>query len=543
MAQKTVYIGKYKIQSLVAKGGMGAVYKAIHPTLKREIILKKLTIRSAQFIERFRREAQIMMDFKHENIVTVWDHFKEGASYYIVLEYIDGCSLAELIKREGALPSSLALYLLLHIARALKYAHDRGVIHRDIKPANVLLSRSGEIKLADFGIAAREDASDKDLTQEGTALGTPSYMPPEQFEGTKQVDKSADIYALGVLLYEICSGERPFPASFTPETIIKIQKGRYTSLKKLAPRTDPLVHRLIKKMIQPKKKKRYQDLGPIIKLLLRELNADKRKECARHLHALMNHRPFTPAKKKKRQSRTVKKNTFLVLALFAIITFGFFAIFFDALKAQLRPSHYGIFRIELNHKRENKNLNSPLRATLYSEKEGTLNRLKTIKVPSIWDNISQTFVSKKKDREALLRSASIYLPRGAYRLKLELGNSVLWDSWLQESISEKRMENKRPCNLRSYYFKPALPKPITFHFSILDALDGKDLHKEATVRIQNKDGNWLDYKKIPEEDYLSGEVYKIRFEAAGYNTQIFSLLIEKEQTEVEIRAALYPNDS
>src|SRR5512138_1929577 len=223
MAEKAeVEIGKYKIIGLLAKGGMGAVYKAKHPTLNRTVILKKLTVRgNPQFIERFKREAKIMMDFKHDNIVTVYDHFKEGNSYYIVLEYVDGFSLDELIKRERALPSVLAMYIFLEICEALKYAHDSGVIHRDIKPANVLISRSGQVKLVDFGIAAYEEEEERGeaLTAHGMTLGTPSYMPPEQFEDTKSVDKCADVYAMGVVLYEMVTGKKPFPGNFAPDTI------------------------------------------------------------------------------------------------------------------------------------------------------------------------------------------------------------------------------------------------------------------------------------------------------------------------------------
>ena len=148
MAKQPDKIDKYNEVSLIARGGMGAVYKAVHPTLNRPVILKKLTLRGqSSFAERFKREARILMDFRHDDIVTVFDHFKQGSSYYIVMEYVEGSSLEELLREHRYLDSLVCAYIVFHSARALAYAHDRGVIHRDIKPANILISREGAIKL------------------------------------------------------------------------------------------------------------------------------------------------------------------------------------------------------------------------------------------------------------------------------------------------------------------------------------------------------------------------------------------------------------
>ncbi|MCG8481204.1 MAG: serine/threonine protein kinase, partial [Spirochaetales bacterium] len=212
MAKTVESIGKYKVLSRLAQGGMGAVYTARHPTLERTVIIKKLTLRgNADIRERFRREAQIMMDLRNDAIVDVYDHFREGSSYYIVLEYVDGMSLDALIRQRRYLPNAIALLILREVCRALAYAHDKGVVHRDIKPANILISNEGEVKLVDFGIATIHGGDEEsDLTRDGMTLGTPSYMAPEQFRNTRSVDKRADIYSLGCVGYWLLTGHTVF---------------------------------------------------------------------------------------------------------------------------------------------------------------------------------------------------------------------------------------------------------------------------------------------------------------------------------------------
>ncbi|MCD6398141.1 MAG: serine/threonine protein kinase, partial [Spirochaetaceae bacterium] len=266
MAKLPENIGKYRIESLIAKGGMGSVYKAIHPTLNRPVIIKKLTLRGRKDIaERFKREARILMDFRHEGVVNMYDHFKIGSSYYIVLEYVDGAALDSIIKKQRYLDNGVAGYILYHAAQSLFYAHEKKVIHRDIKPANLLLSKTGEVKLVDFGIAVSDGDSEEGLTREGMTLGTPGYMAPEQFSNTKNVDLRADIYSLGVLVYEMLTGKKPFPGGFSPELVLKIQKGKYPNPRKFNPHIHPVLLRFIKKSMKAGSDRRYQNLLPVIR--------------------------------------------------------------------------------------------------------------------------------------------------------------------------------------------------------------------------------------------------------------------------------------
>lgn len=270
MAIQPDFIGKYKIQSVLAVGGMGTVYKATHPSLKREVIIKKLTLRNSggTIRERFKREAQILLDLSSPYIVRMFDYFSEGRSDYIVLEFVDGMSLDKLIDKQVALPSQLALLITLDACYGLKSAHAKGIVHRDIKPGNILISKRAEIKLADFGIASGEKEEEilareakmgllgksnsfdanKAITQVGVTLGTPAYMSPEQLDDSSSVDLKADIYSMGIMLYEMLTGSKPYPGDMAPETINKIKKGQYIPPEKLD-KTIPLVARKIVKKI------------------------------------------------------------------------------------------------------------------------------------------------------------------------------------------------------------------------------------------------------------------------------------------------------
>lgn len=541
MAEEPVFIGKYRLLNLVAKGGMGAVYKAVHPTLKREVILKKLTVRNAQFIERFKREAAIMMDFKHDNIVAVWDHFKEGASYYIALEYVDGFSLGDLIKRERALPSSLAMYLFLHVCRALKYAHDRGVIHRDIKPANVLLSRSGEIKLADFGIATRDNETDTGLTTQGMTLGTPSYMPPEQFENSKGVDKCADIYAMGVMLYEMVTGKKPFPGNFAPDTIAKIQKGQYLRVQRINPKVDRTVVRLCQKMIRPKKEQRFQDLAPVIRILERRLKQEDFAEEKDRLHALMNRRPFTPKKKPRKMMRRILA---IALPSIAVLAIGLSTILSSGVhRGWFQANDWGRLRVEVTRP-SNQEEALPVSIKLYTERGGELSFLQNLEIPGLWQRaksaITALVPSQKEGQSDLVSTDTVYLPAGWYRLKIQTGNKVLWDSVYLEPLAIQRMQGRGAGLALRYESGAAIPKPVTFSFAIRDERLKSDITDQCDILFQTKAGSWVPFERFPESERLSGRVFRIRVAAKGYDSRVFSLLVEPGQTELGIQASLAP---
>jgi serine/threonine protein kinase len=214
------------LESLIAVGGMGAVYKATQKSLGRPVALKILHAEIAGepgFAERFQREARTLASLSHPGLVAVHDFGQAGPFFYFVMEFVDGASLRQMIRAKSVEPTA-ALTLVMQICEVLQYAHDHGVVHRDIKPENILVDRSGRVKILDFGLSKVVGAEPKSplLTRSGQVMGTPHYMAPEQWERPLEVDHRADIYALGVVFYELLTGELPLGRFAPPSRKVEI---------------------------------------------------------------------------------------------------------------------------------------------------------------------------------------------------------------------------------------------------------------------------------------------------------------------------------
>ena len=211
--QRQVFSGRYELHRQIGRGGMADVWLSRDQLLDRPVALKVLFREFStdpSFVERFRREAQSAANLSHPNIVGVYDWGEEDGTYFIVMEYIKGRSLADILRAEGALRPDISADIAIDVASALSFAHQSGVIHRDIKPGNILVSPNGQVKVTDFGIArAFNGGVDNDLTQAGNVMGTATYFSPEQAQGLP-MDPRSDVYSLGVVLYEMLTGGPPF---------------------------------------------------------------------------------------------------------------------------------------------------------------------------------------------------------------------------------------------------------------------------------------------------------------------------------------------
>lgn len=256
-------IRNFEIKELIATGGMAAIYKAVQVSLDRTVAIKILHGHLAQdkdFITRFEREAKAAANLKHDNIVNIIDFGKTEDIYFIAMEYVEGKSLKDLMHAVDFVPFDIALTIAREISLGLHHAHQKGVVHRDIKPANILIGLDGGIKIADFGLAQAQDLVSVTVT--GSIVGTPAYMSPEQASG-KKIDHRSDLFSLGVVIYEMITGRKPFSGQNYSSIIHEIM----TVVPPKPFEANPLIPReisaIIEKMLNKDPEQRPQNAGEI----------------------------------------------------------------------------------------------------------------------------------------------------------------------------------------------------------------------------------------------------------------------------------------
>ncbi len=260
-------IGQYQILDEIGRGGMAVVYKAWQPSLNRYVALKVLPPQftfDREFVERFLREAQAAAGLRHPNIVVIYDVGRQDDTFYIVMEYLEGRTLKQLIEEEGPLPPARVGHIVAQVAAALDYAHQRGFVHRDVKPANIFVGPDDRVTLTDFGIA--KAAWNTHLTRTGMLIGTPEYMSPEQARG-EEVDARTDLYSLGIVAYEMLTGRVPFGGT-TPHAVLHQQIYEPPPpLRSLRPGSSPAVDEILNKALAKQPADRYVTAGDFARAL------------------------------------------------------------------------------------------------------------------------------------------------------------------------------------------------------------------------------------------------------------------------------------
>jgi eukaryotic-like serine/threonine-protein kinase len=264
-------LGSYEITSVVGKGGMGEVYRARDTRLKRDVAIKVLPLefsREPENVARFQREAEALASLNHQNIAGIYDLQQVDATRFLVMEFVEGDTLAAILKKRGALPLDLALNIGEQICDALETAHEKGIVHRDLKPANIKVMPDGKVKVLDFGLAKMAVSSTVEppdlptrvtLSSPGIIMGTPAYMSPEQVRG-EEAGRQTDIWSFGCVVFEMLTGDCPFAGETVAETLAKVIEAK-PDFDLMPPQTPEPVRRMLRSCLQKERKRRLHDIA------------------------------------------------------------------------------------------------------------------------------------------------------------------------------------------------------------------------------------------------------------------------------------------
>jgi len=256
-------VGTSRIVREIGRGGMGIVYEAYQEALDRRVAVKALDATQAknrELVERFQREGRAYAQIHHPGIVAVYDLVEKDEAFYLVTEFVHGSDIYRILESGGPLPPACVAVVGARVADALDCAHARALVHRDVKPSNVMVSREGEVKLLDFGVA--KDSVSTSLTKTGVVVGTLAYLAPEVLGGSPATAAS-DIWSLGVALYEMCTGRRPFEGDGHSEVVAAVCRGRFTAIRALVPGFPRRLARAIERCMARDPQRRWLTAGAL----------------------------------------------------------------------------------------------------------------------------------------------------------------------------------------------------------------------------------------------------------------------------------------
>ena len=557
----TTTVGRYTLKNSLGAGGMGAVFLSEHPDLKKPVVIKQLLVkrRNSTTRERFKREAEVLMSLSNSYVVRMYDYFSEGNSDYIVLEYVDGMSLDKLlVKQQDAseenpedsdmfpLPVAFALTIFLDVCYGLKSAHKENVIHRDIKPANILISKRGEVKLADFGIAGdeKEKASlekteigletmqnlENAITQAGTVLGTPSYMSPEQIEDSSTVDKRTDIYSMGVMLYQMLTGKLPFRGKYFGDIKSAINSGKYTTPRRLNSQIPRSIAAMIKKMMRRDREKRYSDIDSVINIVkgyLNRYNKEQKYDIRRSIARSVRTEEAISFPVWAQKFHFIKRFCIAAGVVLLLVLGGFNGLYYRTVLAHW----YTPLQLSMIVPAQNKTNNPhyaadlPAKAFFFENKEG---------IPEVKGmNGSAVFYQKKafdvESSELVLETKDVYLRPGNYRVKIVEGPYVWWKSLTVEDGDRQSLQLD---------FLKGERRVLSIKGFAQDYDTGEDISDQTAFQLLT--GNsWTNLDKVKESSLATGQVIHVRAICDGYEEERFGLSIDWYQDSLFVNASLH----
>ncbi|MBR0031288.1 MAG: serine/threonine protein kinase [Treponema sp.] len=548
-------IGKYKIKKPLNEGGMGAVYLAVDPDLGENVVIKRLKAskKDSSAVERFKQEAKVLRELQSPRIANTFEFISEGRFFYFVQEYVEGCSVADLLEKQGTLSFPVAMKVFYEACSALKTVHSKKIVHRDIKPGNLLVSKSSMIKLTDFGIASNHSGSEKsesgappsasakkvenidgELTVSGSMLGTPSYMSPEQFYDAKTVGPQADIYSLGVMLYEMLTGKKPFVSPLNPDGSIDenkmnvIKRGDYDTPRKYNPKVPFRVCMMIHKMLKYDPEKRYQSVVPLIKIAEKYLSKYEIHDVNISIATIVANigkNGSAPLKLQEipEKEHKVRKVALIVVAALLAVGGVIYAWKEGKIQRSLLRFIYTPVTVTLQvpaaevEMRYSTGL--PMKAFFFHE-EGKQDEVKGMR--------REFKVAVNESGKKVFTINPAVLTKGDYRVKIVFGSYVMWRSFRVGGAAVDIDEN-----LQKEF------RTVSISARSFDLYTGKDITAKTTFSVNYK-GKWVPLADVPVKDLKAGTVWRVRGTATDYKTVEYSMAIDWYQDDIRVTMGMDP---